>query len=549
MNIVSSKAVEMTADGIADDLSGQPYSIYDCSLSAQNLRPTDRTTITAAGPIRIRSNYTFETLPASDAAPDLDLLAEAADPSTSALADDFFYIASSRQLGFAGVMTLGEENALLNMLVKYSNGATTPETFVDPSIIKELYADSNKDVPTVPVDGIQVAGPGSLSIKASSMDLGTAQGIRTTGIATAIPNSALIPCTPAGSGASINISLSGNLDLLSSSIISEYGGSVNIAAGGDINIGTQEQIGASSLTRGIVSLWGGNINVVATGTVEVNGSRIASYDGGSVLVESREGNVDAGTGGSGSVRVTKPYVNAQGNAASLIVAIPGSGIIATTFPVPTPGENPPRLGNITIEAPLGNITASQGGVVQIPLGPTAPGEATITLTAGSVDSDGKVHVGNIDASDSGVIGSQVNLNATGDIKGLVVASQGVNISSRQNVSVTVLAQGGVSVNAGGTVSGTIAGTGSVDVSGGDVSAALSGGSVSTGGNLSGAATACTGAGASPSAAATAAQAVQETTLAGAGAAGTGDDSDETRRNKEHAQLSEYVGRVTVTPEK
>ena len=106
----------------------------------------------------------------------------------------------------------------------------------------------------------------------------------------------------------------------------------------------------------------------------MNGSRIASYDGGSIFVESKEGNVDAGTGGSGSVTVTKPYVNALGNAASLIVAIPGSGIIATTFPVATPGENPPRLGNITIDTPMGNITASQGGVVQIPLGPTAAGD-------------------------------------------------------------------------------------------------------------------------------------------------------------------------------
>jgi hypothetical protein len=446
-------------------------------------------------------------------------------------------------------MSLGQRNALLNMTVKIPNGTSTAETFVDPSIINELYADSNKDVPSNPVDGIQVSGPGTLSIKAASMDLGTAQGIRTTGVAPPQANAALIPCTAAGSGASIDISLAGDLDLFSSSIISEYGGNINIATGGAINIGTQEPIGSSALTRGIVSLWGGNINIVADGTVEVNGSRIASYDGGSIFVESLQGNVDAGNGGSGSVRVTKPYVNAQGKAASLIVAIPGSGIIATTFPVLAPGEHPPRLGNITIETPQGSITASQGGVVQIPLGPTAPGEATINMTAGSVDSDGKVHVGNIDASDSGVIGGQINLKATGDIQGLVVASQGVNISSRQNVSVTVLAQGGVSVNAGGTVSGTIAGTGSVDVSGGDVSAALSGGSVSTGGNLSGAATASTGAGASPSAAATAAQAVQETALAGAGAAGPGDDSDETRRNKERAQLTEYVGRVTVTPEK
>ena len=74
MNIVSSKPVHMTADGTANDLSGVPYSIFNSSVSAENLRPTDETTIAAAGPMKIRSNYIFETLPASDAAPNLNLL-------------------------------------------------------------------------------------------------------------------------------------------------------------------------------------------------------------------------------------------------------------------------------------------------------------------------------------------------------------------------------------------------------------------------------------------------------------------------------------------
>ena len=79
--------------------------------------------------------------------------------------------------------------------------------------------------------------------------------------------------------------------------------------------------------------------------------------------------------------------------------IPGSGILATSFPQLVYGQTSAQIGNITVETPEGNIVASKGGIVQIALGPVARNDATINLDAGSKNSDGTVaYVGNVDAS-------------------------------------------------------------------------------------------------------------------------------------------------------
>ena len=52
-----------------------------------------------------------------------------------------------------------------------------------------------------------------------------------------------------------------------------------------------------------------------------------------------------------------------------------------------------------------------------------------------------VHVGNIDASGSGVIGSTVKLQASGGITGLVFARENIDLTASQSVNVTALAQG------------------------------------------------------------------------------------------------------------
>ncbi len=107
-----------------------------------------------------------------------------------------------------------------------------------------------------------------------------------------------------------------------------------------------------------------------------------AYDGGNIFVESLTGNVNAGTGGSGSVLVTKPYLNTQGQEEFLNDVIPGSGILATSYPQLVYGQTSGQVGNITVETPQGNIIANQGGIAQLALGPVSHNTATIDLDRG-----------------------------------------------------------------------------------------------------------------------------------------------------------------------
>jgi hypothetical protein len=111
--------------------------------------------------------------------------------------------------------------------------------------------------------------------------------------------------------------------------------------------------------------------------------------------------------------------------------------------------------------------------------------STITLVAGERDEAGNVkHLGHIDASNSGVVGQNVKMEATGSIKGLVVAKHNIDLAARENVNITAMAQGNVSVNAGGSVSGTVVSLGSVQTTGASIDAALMSTDVRTTGDAS-----------------------------------------------------------------
>ena len=153
--------------------------------------------------------------------------------------------------------------------------------------------------------------------------------------------------------------------------------------------------------------------------------------------------------------------------------IPGSGILAT----PLAGSDA-QLGNITVNAPEGSINASLGGIIQLAFNGANSRNNYIDLTAGQ----------NINATGSGVIGSNIRLNAGGNITGVVVGSQSVNIVSQQNVAVTVFSSGNVGITASGTVSGSVIGGGSVNVSGDSITASLVSSSVTTSGDATGATT-------------------------------------------------------------
>jgi filamentous hemagglutinin family protein len=531
----SPKPVEMYVAG----------DIIDSSATVENLRPSDTTIISAGGEILDHSSYVILTLPPGTA-PNFSALDQVAEPSfpgpggtpvenpnlNLTLADQqnqFTYDPATGSLKYSGVMSSAVESALLSM--------ATP--FLPAAIIGQIYAQSQVEASS-PLLGYAVAGPGTFQVNAGSIDLGNGGGLISLGIS---GHPGLVPCT--ARGADLDITSGGNISMISSTIESDYGGDININCGGKMDVGSMLVPPVSDqITLGIVSLWGGDINVVAAGDVNVDGSRIAAYDGGNIFVESLDGNVNAGTGGGAPVLIQKVYAIKQGEVGSFADQIPGSGILATSFPQLAPGQTSSQIGNITVETPEGNIVASHGGIVQLALGAAAVNDAAINLNAGSKNSDGSVaYVGNVDASGSGVIGVQVNITATGNVSGLVVASAGVNVNALQNVNVTVLSHGITDVTAGQTVSGTIVGGKDVSVTGAnDVAQALSSlGNVSQSGTPGGAAIpSAPTAGPPPPVPSTQFNPTQSTEVADNS---TGDDTDPLKRKK--TQLIEYVGRVEV----
>ncbi len=484
INLISSKPVAMTVG----------RDILNSSVQAQNFRATDQTSISAGGRIASRNYYSFVALDVSAPAPDFTVferaaipaeqegVAATADSAIAALSRLFTYNPETRMLGVAGKLSASTRDLLLGIRVFNPDNfaaAPVPALFVDAATLDRLVK-ASEDVPLVPLEGFEINGPGKLSISARSMDLGLSRGIISHGPS---QNPALIPLTPRG--AEIGISLVDSFDMFSSLVLSEFGGGISLTAGQKISVGSSERLGSLDLPRGIISLGAGPISVVAGGNVEINGSRIAAYDGGNIAIKSLTGSVDAGSGGSGFVRLSKPYVDPVTGGLQFIGAtIPGSGVLATTFPESIPGEIP-RLGNISVETPQGDIRAGSGGFVQLDLSGKADKNSAIKLQAGTKNPDYDpakpdapgnrkyLYLGSIVATGSGVIGAKVDLDATGDITGLVVAQGDLKIQAQQNVSVTAIGQGAVSVKTdSGSVSGTIVGAGSVNVAGGSINATV-----------------------------------------------------------------------------
>ena len=466
--------------------------LINSRFDGQNLHATDATSINVGRDIKNNNEYTTVTL---DGPPNFSLFALVY-PPLPGLVEQFFYDPTTKTLSFRGSLSQDQLNALKDLRVRTfdqngtpivdANGepVTAPAVFVSASKLDELYADG-LDLLLSPDTGYRLGGGGSFNFAARNMDLGATIGIVSQG-----PRANTALASYFTRGADINVTLSGNLDMFFTKIASLNGGNIAVLADhGHVTAGSSTTVTADQAARGIFTTDKSDVAVIARDDINVNGSRIAAYDGGNVLVKSLEGDVDAGTGAAGAATVEKIYVNpVTHQVLSYAPTIPGSGILATTFP---PAFDPAfpnsinNVGNITVETPRGDIKASAGGIVQIPLNGIGDRLGTVTLRAGTKDANGNViYVGNIDASGSGVIGSSVTLEASGDIKGLVFARGNLDISAKNNVNVTALAGGNAAVTAGETISGTIIGIGSVNASGATVDAALLSQNVSTSGDAS-----------------------------------------------------------------
>ena len=487
---------------------------YNFGFLGQNLSPAQTTTIAVAGNITYRGDLTSETL--SDPIP-IGLFNSVVAGNQSA-SGYLRYNATTGTLTYVGVMSAGAETALLNPVDANGNPvAFTPAQLAAwQASITALYADSQ--TATLGDQGLAISGPGNFDITANSIDLGISGGI--TSLA---PDSALAAISP--DGANISVTTFGDLSMTSSKIANEsYLGGISLNVGGTLDVGGEfTTFGDPNAPKGIFTTSGGNVFVTANGDVNVNGSRIAAYNGGNIFVKSTTGDINAGTGGAGYVSMTALQLNKKtGQLESIPASIPGSGILATTV-----YGSDAQLGNITLECPQGSVNASLGGVLQIAFNGADTRNNFIDINAGK----------DINANGSGVIGSNIKLKAGGNINGVIIGSQGINLNAAQNVDVTAVSGGNVDIAGGGTVSGTIVGGGNVSVSGDSITAAVMGGSVSTSGDTSSASLGV------PQANVT--KEVAETTDSNTATQTASTTDDEDQNKKKGISLAQKVSRVTI----
>ena len=616
-------------------------NMNNCSFKGMNLSDGDTTGIHVTGNIVNRSDFTSIDLNqvAGAQAPDFSMLSQAisSSPSGSTLANSFYYNSQTRVLTYQnikGVSLASVLSLLQNLTIQvYVNGVpqwldpeqTIPQTTVvhalNAATAQALTAQyAQLGVAPSGAIGYVIGGGGQFSLSAHNMDLGNTPGIQSLGVGLYKVGSRYPLADPLGAGfthgANILVNLTGDLLMYSSSIASFNGGNIYVNADGAINVGSSVFAVSTLGARGIYATDLGNVAVYAGGSIDVNGSRIAAYDlrptadatantpGGSVTVVSRNGDINAGNGGSGFVNVSAYEVDPVSHlVSSYFNTIPGSGVLATSYN---------RPGNILVETPNGRVNAGAGGIVQLLLNhpvsadttlfglplnydslaelfrlalikqPTAasdlqlvlngnPGNSLVDVYAGNelqqLDGNGHARVDifgnpminansladgtlvqtsagqNIDATGSGVIGAgSVNMDASGSITGNIFALNNVNINAVNNVNVSVLGLGSVSVSsASGTISGTIIGIGGVSASGSSIDANLES-NASVSGNTSGE---------KGMAAGTAAEATATAASAGEDAGKLAKKADETepedplKKKSKGIALAQKISRVTV----
>jgi len=572
-------------------------NMISSGFEGMNLDASDVTGIVVAGNIENRSEFTTA---AADAAPLLEYLSEVSPDSADAqlaanLTRQISYDAKTGTIVIQGLT--GKILSLLQSLtvLVYQDGSpvvnadgvyqTRVVSVIDASTAAHLQAALDAQTATYGTVtdnsyGYILGGGGKFVISANSVDLGTTLGIQSQGViydiayltgknyqpvydANGNPEYVYPLATYFTGGADIQVTATGDLNMFSTQISSQNGGAIKITAGGQISVGSDFFTDLTSQPRGIFTTGGSDISVVAGGDINVNGSRIAAYDGGNVTVESQNGNINAGTGASSVITVAEYYVNpVTRQVYGYSPQIPFSGILALTFPTRRADFPAPMatLGNILVEAPHGNINADEAGILQLALNQSSYPQATTTVLAGYElrDSQGQpvsaanwsdgtpvlVSSGqNINASGSGIIAGNASLEASGSIEGLIFARNNIDIVAQQNVDVTALGQGNVRVDAVGSITGTYIGVNGVSASGGSIDASLISANV-TGGATSG--QSGLGQGTAANTAANAASASEDSGKVAAKSDGSDDDLlKKKNQGKGGIVLAQKTGRVTV----
>jgi filamentous hemagglutinin family protein len=569
-----------------------PVREIDGSMGTATVYP-GLTSINVTGDIINRSAFTSVTLDLSpdsgEQAPDLSFLSEATtgNPSAATLVNSFYYNPTTGVFTYQNIsgMSLSTVLQLLENLPiqtgvdNAGNPIMSTASVINAAAAQALQAQYDLDNeqnglpagvgPPAGAAGYTIGGGGKFQISAQNMDLGTTAGIQSMGVGLYTVGSTYPLASLFDKGADISVNLSGDLNMYSTSIASLNDGAINVNVGGEVNVGSADFNVVTDNARGIYTSAQSDVTVIAGGDININGSRIAAYDGGNVTVESLEGDINAGTGAFGYVILNAFYVDPTTHAVfTESPTIPGSGILATTFPARDASYPAPVVtaGNILVETPNGNVNADAGGIIQLALNTSQKkkNKEKQVLTsivevlsgfelrdnmgnpvfAADIANGTPVSVSanrNIDVSGSGVIAQNAVLDASGDITGVVFAQGNINISAVANVNVTALAQGTVSASAGGDISGTIIGIGGITASGSSIDASLLSQNVSASGDTSGA----TEGFAQGTAANSTSQGMSDSSSqTAASASGDTDDTDDLKKKK-GITLAQKVGRVTV----
>ena len=209
------------------------------------------------------------------------------------------------------------------------------------------------------------------------------------------------PSAPSGSG---------NIEMTSSQISTTSGkDNIYIIAAGELDVGksTFFNNAAEVQKTGIFTAGGGAINILTNGDVNVNESRVMTFEGGDITVWSESGNINAGRGAKEEVIASPPTLVAEQNTRGEIIGYQvvftppavGSGIRAVTFsPTGPTGQAPPE-GDIYLFAISGIIDAGEAGIS----GGKVVLAATQVLNVGNISSStGSVGVPSVTTATTGL---------------------------------------------------------------------------------------------------------------------------------------------------
>ncbi len=244
-------------------------NINNSGFTGQNLHPGDVTSINVGQPAKVNmensglldantdsnlkvggdilnqgefSTVNVASLPDLSQLDNVDINGQFA--SLATLASRLHYDPTTGTLTFQGQMSTTDEAYLENVTIwdvdqngnpLYQGDGITPQThivsFLDPATAGKLYNES-LNVPAGQNPGYFIGGGGQFNINARNVDLGSTFGIQSVGPGTGSSdvgrNPALAAVCHFTQGADINLNLSGNLDVFSTTICALNGGNIFI---------------------------------------------------------------------------------------------------------------------------------------------------------------------------------------------------------------------------------------------------------------------------------------------------------------------------------